>query len=112
MKVIRKIIFYATHIITIAVPFVLWALPSNFFDKGDSICLSVRLAGIECYACGLTRATMHFVHFEFAEAAQYNKLSFIVVPMLFMMWIKSFYDIQGKRMPGPIGKLMYPKGAA
>jgi hypothetical protein len=31
--------------------------------------------------------------------------------MLFPLWVKSIYDIQGKRMPGYIGNLMYGKGA-
>jgi hypothetical protein len=108
---IRKFFFYTIHISTIIAPFVLFLLPSNFFDKGESVCLSVQLAGIECYACGLTRATMRFVHFEFQEAWDFNKLSFIVVPMLAVLWVKSIYDIQGKRMPGILGKLTYERGA-
>ena len=111
MNLIRKFIFYSIHVTTLATPFVLWLLPVDFFDKGESICLSRVLAGVECYACGLTKATMHFVHFQFQEAWKFNKLSFIVVPMLFPLWIKSIYDIQGKRMPGFIGNLMYGKGA-
>ncbi len=86
-------------------PFVLILLPSDIFDKGESICLSKMLAGMECYACGLTRATMHFVHFEFLKAWEFNKLSFIVIPMLFPLWLKSFYEIRGKSLPGLLGKL-------
>lgn len=86
-------------------PFVLWMLPSNSFDKGESLCLSKNLAGMECYACGLTKATMHFVHFEFYKAWEFNKLSFIVVPLLFPLWLKAFYEIQGKPLPGILGKL-------
>lgn len=86
-------------------PFVLWMLPVDFFDSGDSICLSKMLANMECYACGLTRATMHFIHFDFIKAWEFNKLSFIVVPMLFPLWLKSFYEIQGKSLPGIMGKL-------
>ena len=72
---IRKIIFYTIHISTILAPIILFFLPSNFFDDGESVCLSVKLAGIECYACGMTRATMHFIHFEFEDAWNFNKLS-------------------------------------
>ena len=86
-------------------PIVLMLLPVNFFDNGESICLSKLLAGMECYACGLTRATMHFIHFDFQKAWEYNKLSFIVVPMLFPLWLKAFYEIQGKSLPGLLGKL-------
>jgi hypothetical protein len=83
-----------------------------FFDKGESVCFYVQLYGIDCYACGLTRATMLFIHFGFQEAWDFNKLSFIVVPMLAVLWVKSIYDdIQGKRMPGILGKLTYERGA-
>jgi len=102
---VRKIVFYTRIIVTMLTPFVLWMLPVDFFDSGDSICLSKMLANMECYACGLTRATMHFIHFDFIKAWEYNKLSFIVVPMLFPLWLKSFYEIQGKSLPGIMGKL-------
>jgi hypothetical protein len=102
---LRKIVFYSRIIITMVTPFVLILLPSDYFDKGDSICLSKMLAGIECYACGLTKATMHFIHFEFQKAWEFNKLSFIVVPMLFPLWLKAFYEIRGKKLPGLLGKL-------
>jgi len=102
---VRKIVFYTRIIVTMIAPFVLWMLPVDFFDSGDSICLSKMLANIECYACGLTRATMHFIHFDFIKAWEFNKLSFIVVPMLFPLWLKSFYEIQGKSLPGIMGKL-------
>jgi hypothetical protein len=102
---VRKIVFYTRIIVTMIAPFVLWMLPVDFFDSGDSICLSKMLANMECYACGLTRATMHFIHFDFIKAWEFNKLSFIIVPMLFPLWLKSFYEIQGKSLPGIMGKL-------
>lgn len=80
-------------------------LPVDFFDNGNSICLSKTLAGMECYACGMTRAVMHFIHFDFQEAWDYNKLSFIVVPMLIPLWAKAFYELNKKPMPGILGKL-------
>ena len=81
-------------------------LPKNYFDTGQSICLSKLLAGMECYACGMTRAVMHMVHLDFKGAWEFNKLSFIVVPMLFPMWLKAIYSIQGKKTPGLLGKLV------
>ena len=108
---IRKAYFYISNAVIIIAPIVLLFLPASFFDKGESICLSVLLAGIECYACGMTKAVMHFIHLEFAKAWEYNWLSFIVVPMMFVMWTKAIYDIQGKKMLGLLGKLSYPKEA-
>jgi hypothetical protein len=34
----------------------------------------------------MTRAVQHFLHLEITEAAQYNKLVFIVVPLLVIAW--------------------------
>lgn len=59
---------------------VLLILPANYFDEGDSICVSVVLFDVECYGCGLTRAIQHLIHFEFQEAWEYNKLAFIIFP--------------------------------
>lgn len=111
MKLFHKIFFYSSNIIIILAPVVLLFLPVDFFDKGESVCLSVQLAGIECYACGLTKAIMHILHFDFSGAWSFNKLSFIVFPMMGVLWIKAIYDIQGKRMPGYIGRLTYSKEA-
>jgi hypothetical protein len=102
---IKKIVFYTRISLTIVAPLVLLLLPVDFFDRGESICLSKMLAGIECYACGMTRATMHFIHFDFQKAWEFNKLSFIVVPMLVPLWVKAFYELKGKPMPGIMGKL-------
>jgi hypothetical protein len=102
---LRQFVFYTRILVTMIAPLVLILLPADFFDKGESICLSKTLAGLECYACGLTRATMHFVHFEFQKAWEFNRLSFIVVPMLLPLWLKSFYEIRGKSLPGILGKL-------
>lgn len=102
---LRKLVFYIRTSVTIIAPFVLLILPSDFFDKGESVCLSKLLANTECYGCGLTRATMHFVHFEFLKAWEFNKLSVIVVPLLFPLWLKAIYEIQGKTLPGLLGRL-------
>jgi hypothetical protein len=66
----------------LALPLILLLLPADHFDKGKSVCLSVVLLKMECYGCGMTRAMMHLIHFEFTEAFYYNSLSFIVFPFL------------------------------
>ncbi|TAE74535.1 MAG: DUF2752 domain-containing protein [Bacteroidetes bacterium] len=75
-----KIIFY------IAVPLAVLILPVDYFDKGESVCLSVNLLDVECYACGLTSAMMHITRFDFETAFAYNMLSFIVFPLLSILW--------------------------
>jgi hypothetical protein len=107
---IRKIArFYVGKIriwATFLAPFLLWLLPATFFDDGESVCLSVQLAGIECYACGMTRAVMHFIHLDFEIAWEYNKIAFILMPIFFLVWVKSVFEIQGKKVPGLLGKYL------
>lgn len=71
-------------------PLVLLLLPANFFDSGKSICLSTLLFDFECLACGMTRACMHLIHFDFEEAFAYNMASFIVLPLFGIVWIQWF----------------------
>ncbi|MBN8676007.1 MAG: DUF2752 domain-containing protein [Chitinophagales bacterium] len=71
-------------------PVVLLLLPATFFDSGRSLCLSKLFFGFECYACGLSRACMHLIHFDFEEAYAYNMLSFIVLPLLAIIWLQWF----------------------
>lgn len=74
----------------IIVPIVLLLLPADFFDGRESICLSKVFFGFECYACGMTRACMHLIHLDFEEAYAYNMMSFIVLPLLAVIWIQWF----------------------
>lgn len=67
-------------------------LPAGYFDQGQSVCLSVLLFDMQCYACGMTRAVQHLIHLDFAAAADYNKLAFIVVPLGVFMVAKEIYD--------------------
>ena len=84
-------------LILILIPIVLIVLPADFFDNGDSICLSVFLFDSECYACGMTRAIQHPIHFDFSVAYAYNKLSIFVLPLLIISYsdqvIKTFKKI-------------------
>jgi len=81
---IAKIVFIAIT------PVVLLILPATFFDNGKSICLSQLLFDKPCYACGITRGIMHLIHFDFEGAFDYNMLSFIVFPLLAVIWVQWF----------------------
>jgi len=72
----------------LAIPVVLLILPADYFDAGESICLSKQLLNQECLGCGMTRGVMHTIHFEIVEAWGFNKLTFIVLPILVFYWIK------------------------
>lgn len=68
-------------------PIVVLLLPADYFDTGPVLCPSKRFLDIECLGCGMTRAVMHLVHFDFDSAIYYNKLSFIVAPVLGAYWL-------------------------
>ena len=74
--------------VLLIIPLVLLLLPSAFFDSGDSICMSVVFFDRECYACGMTRAIQHIIHFDFFVAYQFNKLSVIVFPLFVFSYFK------------------------
>jgi hypothetical protein len=68
-------------------PIVLLVLPADLFDRSTvDLCLSKILFQRECFACGTTRSVMHFIHFDFKEAWQFNKLVVLVVPFLIYLW--------------------------
>jgi hypothetical protein len=62
-------------------PAILFILPIDFFDSGQSICLSKVLLDMDCYACGITRAGMHLIHFDFNGAYEFNPLIYLVAPV-------------------------------
>lgn len=74
----------------VVIPLVLIILPANFFDKGQSLCLSILLADTACPGCGITRAIQHMLHFDFVIAFNYNKLSVVIFPLLVFLWGKEF----------------------
>ena len=77
-------------------PILLLLLGSNFFDKGQSICLSVLLLDKSCFGCGMTRAVQHLIHLDFNKAYYFNKLSFIVLPLLIFLWYKEVLNVYKK----------------
>lgn len=74
----------------LVIPLTLLSLPSTYFDSGESICVSKRWLDMECYGCGMTKGAMHLLHFDFQEAWDFNKLSFIVMPLVGLLWTKQF----------------------
>ncbi len=84
-------IFYL--ILLILIPIILVILPIDFFDSGNSICISVYLSDNECHACGLTRAIQHLIHLDFLIAYELNKLSVIVFPLLLLYYCKEVVRI-------------------
>jgi len=82
----KKKLYIVYFVGLLMMPIVLLILPTNFFDSGESICLSVFLFDTECYACGITRAVQHLIHLDFSIGYEYNKLSIIVLPLLILSY--------------------------
>jgi hypothetical protein len=72
----------------IVTPIVIFLLPIDFFDHGKPMCLSQILFDVECYGCGLTRACKHLMHLDFESAFYYNMGSFLVLPLVGILWVK------------------------
>ena len=93
IKMIKKYIIRTYFGILLISPIVLILLPATFFDSGNTICLSVLLFNLECYAYGLTKAIQHLIHLEFNEAIKFNKLSIIVFPILIISYLKELLRV-------------------
>jgi len=88
-----KNLFKFQLFVLLLVPIVLILLPATYFDSGQSICLSVIIFDTNCYACGLTRAIQHLIHLDFKTALEFNKLSFIVFPLLVISYFQTLKKI-------------------
>lgn len=88
----KKKVGYALLFLLVSFGLFLMYLPADYFDTGEAMCLSVRFFDVECYGCGMTRGVMHLIHFEFAEAWGFNKLSFIVFPLLVFMLLLEIWQ--------------------
>ena len=86
-KIVRSVI---TLLFIIIVPIVILLLPENYFDNGESVCLSKLLFKQECYACGLTKACKHLLSLNFEKAFEYNILSFAALPLVAFLWMSWF----------------------
>ena len=92
-----KVYLYKIYfIVLIIIPIVLLVLPADFFDYGNSVCLSIVLFERECFGCGMTRAIQHLIHLDFSTAYMFNKLSFIVLPLLIITYIKELIKLYKK----------------
>ena len=90
-KTTKKKLKLALYLAIFIIGLVLLLLPENFFNSGESICLSVVFFDIECYGCGMTRAIQHLIHFDFDQAWEFNKLSFVVFPLFIYLISSDFF---------------------
>ena len=93
---VRDIPLWLLFVVISLIFITLLFLPKDFFDYGKPICISVNLFHRECYACGITRATQYLIHLDFDGAAKFNRLSFLVLPLLIFMILWEFWKFKKK----------------
>ena len=89
---------YVLFFIWLAIPLVLIALPKEFFDEGQTMCLFTLATGKSCLGCGMTKAIMRWIHFDLYGAWQKNPFSFLMFPILIFIYIKMGLAIYNKNL--------------
>jgi hypothetical protein len=79
--------------IVIFAPVVLFFIPVAWLNQQHSICLYKNITGHDCYGCGMTRAVLSVLHFDFGTAFYYNKMVVIVFPLLVYVWGKKIVKL-------------------
>jgi hypothetical protein len=71
----------------LALPIVLWVLPSDYFHQGSVWCPSKLIWNWDCPFCGLIRATQHAMHLEWKAAWEFNKMIVGFFPVCVFLWL-------------------------
>ena len=88
----RRYYFNIAKLLFIVItPVVLILLPADALDHGRAMCISRVFFDFECFACGISRACMPLIHLDFEGAFEFNMASFIVLPLLIILWIQWFF---------------------
>ncbi len=77
-------------------PAVLYLLPAEGIMHGRSLCLFRNLFDRPCYGCGMARALFSLLHGDAAAAWDYNRLAFVVAPLLLYLYIKELKKTIGE----------------
>jgi len=91
---IRKQVFqscffiYLKFVGLVAFPILLYLIPLDWLNRQHSICLIKNIFGVECFGCGITRAIISAIQFNFTKAYMFNHLVIIVLPILIYVWSK------------------------
>jgi len=88
----KKRIRYILTTGILLIPVVLYFIPIEWLESQHTICLYKNLTGHDCYGCGMTRAIISAIHFQFTNAYHFNKLFVIVLPLLVYIWGKMLVD--------------------
>ena len=82
--------------VILVLPVLLYLVPLDWLNKQHTICLFKNIFGIDCYGCGITRAVLSGLHFNFEDAINYNIMVVIVLPLLIYIWIRITMSLYNK----------------
>ena len=57
----------------------------------NNICIYKHITGKPCWNCGMTRAFLSVIHFDFESAYKFNRNVIIVFPLTIVIYIYSWY---------------------
>lgn len=106
---LRRTLLWMLWIGMLLLPILLLILPEQFFDHGPALCLSRVLFDQECPGCGMTRACMRLAHGNWADAALFNRLAYIVFPLLCILYLAEWTKLSarlGLPVPGHVVRLI------
>lgn len=83
----KKLYFIIFNLILL---YILFNIPTNL-ELLNNICIFKHFTGKECWNCGMTRAFLSFLHFDFDKAFKYNNKVIIVFPLTVMIYLYSWY---------------------
>lgn len=72
-------------------PVVFWFMPIDNSKTDFTLCLFKNLTGRNCFGCGISRATLSVIHFDFIQAFTFNKLVIFIFPILAYLWTKRLF---------------------
>jgi hypothetical protein len=75
----------ALHGTMLIVPAFMLALHSRFCLSGAGFCVVKRVFGVECPACGVTRAAMALFHGDVAQAVRFHPAAPLIMALLGLM---------------------------
>lgn len=88
MKLQTKVLFFIVFHVMLFI--LLYSIPIHL-DIWNKICLFKQLTGKNCWNCGMTRAFLSILHFDFSMAYQYNHKVFLVFPLTVGIYLYSWY---------------------
>lgn len=91
-RIFNKLLFS----VILVLPILLYLVPLDWLNKQHTICLFKNIFGIDCYGCGITRAVLSGLHFNFEDAINYNIMVVIVLPLLIYIWIRITMSLYNK----------------